>query len=253
MNNRTTQQTITANSSEPRALTGKVTQVQIKRGLFGQEVKSFSMMTEKREVLVTLRHRISTSFSVGSDIWVTGDLEGAGRVQADIVFLPHLQQEIDVRVKDGFPLRSMIGLGLFLMMFFFQNPHEVFFYIGLPVGVVYLLWFKRPVRPTLCAYRNWELIEEQIESPDKNLINFKFQGITYKLEKLVLGCGGVVLLWFDVYSSIFPLAMMFSFSSLPFEFLLYTLTLNILLFAGILSLTLKLFSDVVLGVAQSGK
>ena len=249
----TTRVVNTQSDNGSRLLQGKVTQVETKRGFYGQEIKSFSIMANDREVLVTLPKRITLSFAVESEVWVTGDRAGPLRVHADIVFLPQLQQGIDLRVKNRLPVQSVIGMVLFYLMVLFQNPTLVLFYIAIPVAVVYGIKVRWPVRPTLCSYRNWEFIEEQVTHPEKKLLDFKYDYHPYLLEKTILGIGGVFLIMIDVNMSLIPLATMFSHATLPYDFLLSSLIMNALLLAALLSLTIKIISDVLLGVGKLGK
>lgn len=239
----------TQSNNGSRLLQGKVTQVEKKRGLFGQEIKSFSIMTNDREVLVTLPKRIALSFAVGSEVWVTGDRAGPLRVQADMIFLPRLQHIIDLRQMKGPPHRSFIGMTLFSLMLLLQNPELVFLFIVIPAVMLYSVLEKRPVRPVLSIYDTWDLIERQIKHPDQDLLHFRENSERYLLERIIYGIWGFILIWADLTMYILPLGM-FSQGRLPYDSLMYSLIVNVLLFTGIVMLTSAQLVEIVGGVRR---
>lgn len=229
---------------------GKITHIERKRGFFGEEIKSFSLMVDGREVLVTLPKRIAVSFAVGSEVWVTGDREGSLRIQADMLFLPQLQHIIDLRQMNGDPNRSLIGMTLFSLMFILQNLGLVFIFTVIPVVIIYSVLETRPVRPVLSHNETWELAEIQVKHPDRDLLRFREKKEHYLVERIIYGIWGIILIWADLTMSLLPLVTMFSQERLPFDSLMYSLIVNILLFTGIVLLTSKQLSEIVGGVRR---
>ncbi|TFH04852.1 MAG: hypothetical protein E4H14_13865 [Candidatus Thorarchaeota archaeon] len=232
-----------------KIIEGEVTSIETRRGLYGQEVESFSITTWNRSVLVLLPKRIACTFSVGSTVWIMGEFKGLLRIHATRIFLPLSQKCIEM-TYNKLPSGSIFATILFSLVFIIKSPLLVFIYLIVPVSVGYALHHFRPIKPTLYSHEAWELVDEQVRKPDREILYIDDHRTLNLRIRVVLAIGIMVLLLIDILLVMIPLQSMMADTSLPQDFVLASVSSNMLLFGAILLLTLKILVDLVRGVVN---
>jgi len=104
-------------------------------------LRSFSMYTEDKEFLVTLKKSIKTDIREGSPIWVVGNWLNETRFHAKFVLRPELQQYVNLNFGDPiFWLVALFGLPATIVLFFFSfNTGWLIFAVFVVLGLISLV------------------------------------------------------------------------------------------------------------------
>lgn len=148
---------------------GQVTGRENRNWLLYRSLKSFSIKTDEQEVLVTLPMTAKLDLDIGSEVWVMGESRGLLRFHAEMIFLPRLQQGIDLTKGNGYPTRSIATLALVALRIFIQNVMWVIYYIGIPAILALLVYSYQSTRPRRCSYEAWEIVELRSRNPNEEL------------------------------------------------------------------------------------